>query len=268
MWTTLAFVTTLVLAPAQTGELRLTNARATYGVLGAPRKDNRVLPGDFYFITFDIENLLVDSEGKIHYSMGMELINPDNEIEYKKTPQERPITQYNVLGGTKIPAFAHAQTGVETKPGIYTLKVTVIDRLSKQQASLERKFEVIKPAFGLVELSTSYDKDGIFSAPPMGVTGQSLFVNFWAVGFARNAKGQPHIQLEMTIKDATGKMTHPKPITGEFTEIPKGWKRLPMQFPLSLNRTGRFTVTIKATDLIGGKKVDQISFPITVVELK
>ena len=40
MWATLALLTALQLTPAQAGQLRLTNDRATYGKHGATRADN------------------------------------------------------------------------------------------------------------------------------------------------------------------------------------------------------------------------------------
>lgn len=266
MLMTMTVVAALSLAPAQPGDLKLSNPRATHGVLGTARTENKILPGDMYFLTFDIENLKSDDEGKVVYAMGMELINPQGQTEYKKDPQERPPL-YNVLGGSRIPAFVHAQTGADLPPGEYTLKVTVTDRSTKKSVTLARKFEVMKKAFGLVELTSSYDKDGIFSAPPIGVTGQSLFVNFWAVGFART-KNKPNISFEMRVYDEAGKPTLPKAVAGQFNEdIPEEWQRLPMNFYLPLNRAGKFTVKLKATDQID-KKTAEVSFPITVLELK
>jgi hypothetical protein len=274
MLTTLVLVSSLSLAPAQAGELKLVNPRATHGVLGAVRKTTKVLPGDVFFLTFDIDNLTADDEGKVLYSMGMELINPKGETEYKRDPQEKPPI-YNVLGGTRIPAFAHAQTSPDTPPGEYTLKVTVIDRSTKpeRKAVLSQKFEVLKKAFGLVELTTSYDKDGILSAPFGGMAGQSLFVNFWIVGFERTKAGQPDISFEMRAYDDKDKPTVKKAIVGEIpdrrlkTDVPEDWQRIPMNFILPLNRPGKYTVTLKATDRIS-KKTAELSFPITVVELK
>ena len=40
-----------------------------------------------------------------------------------------------------------------------------------------------------------------------------------------------------------------------------------MQFWLPLNRAGKFTVKLKATDVIG-KKTAELSFPITVYDSK
>lgn len=269
MLATLALMSSLALAPGQAGELKLSNPRATYGVLGAIRKDSNILPGDVFFLTFDIENLKMDEEGKITYSMGMELINPKGETEYKRDPQERPAL-YNVLGGVRIPAFAHAETSADTAAGEYTLKVTVLDRGVKpaKTATLSQKFTVTKKGFGLVKLTTSYDKDGILSAPFGGMAGQSLFCNFWIVGFERDAKKQPNITFEMKITDENDKPTLPKAMVGEINKgVSDDWQLIPMNFILPLNRPGKFTVHLKATDLVT-KKNTELKFPITVVELK
>src|SRR5467141_3392458 len=144
MWTTLAFVAALSAAPGQAGELQLTNPRPTYGVLGPQRPDNQILPGDIFSIAFDIENLTTDKEGKVMYNMGMELINPEGKTEYKREPEQTPLTIFNVLGGYRIPAFAHAQTGPDTAKGKYVLKVTVVDRGNKNRkpVTLAQGFEV------------------------------------------------------------------------------------------------------------------------------
>jgi hypothetical protein len=269
MLATLALMSSLTLAPAQAGQLKLSNPRATYGVLGAVRKDASILPGDVFFLTFDIENLKMDDEGKIMYSMGMELINPKGETEYKREPQERPAL-YNVLGGNRIPAFAHAETSPETVPGDYTLKVTVVDRGVKpaKTTSLSQKFTVSKPNFGLVKLTTSYDKDGVLSAPFGGMAGQSLFCNFWIVGYKRDEKKQPNIAFEMKITDENDKPTLPKAMSGEIKQgVSEDWQLIPMNFILPLNRPGKFMVHLKATDGVT-KKTAELKFPIVVVELK
>jgi hypothetical protein len=272
-------MSSLALAPAQTGELKLTSPRPTYGVLGAIRKDSKILPGDVFFMTFDIENLKMDDEGKITYSMGMELINPKGESEYKRDPQEKPPL-YNVLGGTRIPAFAHAETSADTAPGDYTLKVTVVDdatavkdkngKVTKpgKSVTLSKTFTVLPKGFGLVKLTTSYDRDGSLSAPFGGMAGQSLFVNFWIAGYKRDAKKQPNINCEMRNYDENDKPTLPKAMTGEINKgVSEEWQLIPMNFILPLNRPGKFTVVLKAVDNIT-KKSTELRFPIRVVELK
>ena len=134
MWTTLAVLAALTAAPAQAGELNLTNPRPTYGVLGATRPNKNVLPGESFHIAFEIENLQADAKGEVLYSMGMEVINPKGQTEFKKQPAEAPFSIFNILGGNSIPAFAHAATDPTSDPGEYTIKVTVIDVIEKSRS--------------------------------------------------------------------------------------------------------------------------------------
>src|SRR5438067_8070620 len=209
MWTTLVFVAALGTAPAQSGELQLTNVRPTYGVLGPRRPGAEIIPGDVFSIAFDIENLTSDKEGKLQYSMGMELINPEGKPEYKRDPAQQPNVIYNVLGGNRIPAFAHARTGPDTVKGEYTLKVTVVDQgaKSRKPVTLTQKFTVKEKSFGIVDLTTSYDDKGVFPAPAGGVAGQSIFVNFWTVGFGRGANKQPNVKFTMHVLDENKQKT-------------------------------------------------------------
>src|SRR5919198_4391549 len=106
MWATLAFAASLSLAPAQqpSGQLKLTNDRVTYGALGATRADTKLLPGDWFYVMFDIENLAVSKSGKVQYSMSMELTNSQGKTEVKKDPQD--MEAMASLGGNKMPMFA------------------------------------------------------------------------------------------------------------------------------------------------------------------
>src|SRR5207237_1513175 len=108
-------------------------------------------------------------------NMGMELINPQGQTEFKRETEDRPLTIFNVLGGNRIPAFAHAQTGADTAKGKYVLKVTVVDRGNKNRKpqTLTQEFVVQEKGFGIVQVATSYDDKGVFPSPAGGVAGQS-----------------------------------------------------------------------------------------------
>src|SRR5438445_13567674 len=88
MFTTLAFVTALSLAPAQ-AQLALTNDQVTYGYLGAARPDTKFLPGDIFFLTFDIENVKVNDNGEVLYSMGMEVRDSNGKQVFAQKPQDK-----------------------------------------------------------------------------------------------------------------------------------------------------------------------------------
>jgi hypothetical protein len=265
MWTTFGLLAALSLAPAQTDELGITNIRATYGLLGPARPDNKILPGDLFCVQYDIENIKVDDTGEIQYSMALEVVDSKMKPQFKQEPAM--LKGMNSLGGRRVPAIATVVVGLDQPPGMYTLKVTVSDRATKKTKAFTKEFEVSPVQFALVRLQLSIDPQGQMHVPPYGVAGQLLWVNFHAVGFKRGTKDEPRISVEMRVYDEKDQPTVAKPITGEVKELPKQDLDVPMTFVLALNRTGKYTVKLKATDQLS-KKTTELSFPISVVELK
>ena len=264
MWATLALLTALQLTPAQAGQLRLTNDRATYGKHGATRADNKLLPGDSFVVQFDIENVEVGKDGKVLYSIGLEFLDAKDQVKFKQSPQEMEIT--NVFGGNRIPAFAEVEIGLDTPPGEYTFKVQVADRRAKTSQTLVRKFEVLPKDFGILRLQTT---NGQALAPPIGVVGQDLVIDFATAGFGRDkTRKQPSILVEMNVLDDAGKPTLEEPMKyGTEKDVPESYLSLRWIIPLRLNRPGKFTVELKATDQVS-KKTSKVSFPVTVLEQK
>src|SRR5207237_6634400 len=96
-------------------------------------------------------------------------------------------------------------------------------------------------------------------------TGQTLWVHAAAVGFGWDKTSkQPNLSFELTILDDSGKPTLKKPFTGSVSkDVPAKALSVPVQFYLSLNRPGKFTAVLKATDAVSGTSVTQ-KFPLTV----
>src|SRR5262249_45414567 len=147
------------------------------------------------------------------------------------------------------------------------VKITVTDLASKASGTLTRSYKVLRPNFALVRLTTTVDPEQNITAPFIGV-GQSLWINFAAVGFARDSdKEQPNLAVVMRVRDENGKATLAKPDKGAVTkDVPKKMRAVPMQFMLELNRAGQFTVEIKATDKLTGKTAS-LSFPLRVLKV-
>ncbi len=272
MWTTLAFAAALSLAPSQGSSLELTNVRPTYGILGAPRPDTKFLPGDVFFLAFDIDGIKVDENGHALYSMTMEVTDSKGKVQFKQDKGSDKIQVTNYLGGNRLPAFAHVEIGLDMPGGEYTLKIGVTDLNSKKEANLTRKFEVLPLSFGIVRLTTSYDPDGNVPAPMVGSVGQLLTINFVVVGFERDKskKPQPDFQVEMRILDESGKPTLTKPISDKvpnasLKEVPPMLKGVDLHFSMGLNRPGKFTVELKVIDNLGKKKPMTVTFPLTVL---
>src|SRR5688572_19950855 len=103
MWVSYVLTTALSLTPGQPGDLELVNARVTYGVLGQERPDSKapkLLPGDVFVVSFDINNLKVKKDGRVQYSMGMELTRKGKlKPEFKKDPLD--LEALNTLGGSR-----------------------------------------------------------------------------------------------------------------------------------------------------------------------
>ena len=268
MWTTLAFAAALTLAPAQAGQLELTNARTTYGLLGAPRTDGKYLPGDSFTLAFDIEGMTVDDSGKVLYSIALEVADSSGKAHFKQAP--RDMEAQNSLGGNSLPGAVSLLIGLDQPPGMYTVKVTVTDRAAKKSKTLTNTYEILPKAFGLVRLTTTGDPEGRVPTPFLG-EGQALWINFMAVGFGRqkDEKEQPNIKVELRVLDESGKPTLAKSFVGEVTQdIPKNATSVPGQFLLELNRAGKFTVELKATCKVTGKETATLTFPITVLKAK
>jgi len=266
MWTTLGLIAALSLAPGQAGSgLNLTNIRTTYGLLGATRTDTKLLPGDAYYVAVAIDGVKVSDAGEVLYSMGMELTDANKKVWYKQEP--RQLKALNSLGGNRLPAFAHVDVGIDQPPGRYTLTMNVTDLTAKTSKAFSREIEVLSPAFGLVRVNLA-DSQGV-PAPYIGLAGQSVWVNFLAVGFDLNPKKAPDLNIEMVVLDENNKPTLPKPMLGavkQKQQVQEG-RAVPMQFYLALNRPGNFTVRLKATDNLS-KKTTEVAFPIKVIEAK
>jgi hypothetical protein len=141
------------------------------------------------------------------------------------------------------------------KPGAVDWKVTIVDRTTKQTASIAGKGKVLPADFGIVHVGLFADAETRVPNSAIGVVGDSVFMHFSAVGFARDKdKKQPDLRVSMRILDEQGKPTMAKPIIGKIdSDVPADARWLPMQFGLTLNRPGRFTIELTAEDRLAGK---------------
>src|SRR5437879_4706834 len=108
---TVVLAAALSLFPAQAGKLALTNVRSTQGIMGPVRSDAKLLPGDSLFLAFDIEGIQADASGKAQYSVGMAVANSQGKVQFKQEP--RNLEAINALGGTRLPAHAHIDIGID-----------------------------------------------------------------------------------------------------------------------------------------------------------
>jgi hypothetical protein len=263
MWTTLALVA-LAAAPAQAGELTLTRVRSTHGVLGPARAEDKLLPGDSLVVCFDIGGMVADDRGRVAYSMGLEVTDGTGKVLFTQGPADMEATAS--LGGDRVPAFARVDVGLSQPPGEHTLKVTVLDRATGRKGTLTRKATVLPKGFGLVRLALTADAEGNIPLPALG-SGGTAFVHFGAVGFGRDKDSkQPRLRFAVRVLDDKGKPTAEKERASEVSKgVPADFLAVPMSFPLTLNRPGKFTVELTATDATSNQTA-KLSFPIKVID--
>lgn len=274
MLTSLAMAAVLGGAPAQPAELKLTNVRTTVGELGPPRTAGAVLPGDVLFIAYNVEGLTIDAEGVARYSMLMEVTNSDGkrilpDPVAEPNPKPRELSDFVPLRGNIMPARAYITVGLDQPPGTYNCKITVTDLKSKATAAINTKFEVAKKDFGIVAVYTSHDSRGEMSAPTAGQVGQTVYIQFSIASFERDPKTkQPDVELEFQVYDDKGAATLPTPRkhiqdAKSAQQVKEGDGAFALQFPLFMNRPGKFTVEMKATDRVS-KKAFTYKLPVTV----
>jgi hypothetical protein len=264
MWSTLALSLALQLAPAQNGALAVEGEHFRYGYFGAERKDNAFLPGDVVFLAFNVKNLTFDSSGKASFSIAMEILDGDGMSRFRQEPRNQQTLDY--LGGKMLQSVADMPIPLTAKPGDYTIKLTVTDRATKSAATLTSKTKVLPADFGVIHVHTTPDREGKAAIAPVATLGESLYVNFAVVGFQRDAKKVPSVEVKLRVLDDKGNQVS-TPLTGKIDrEIPDDLKIIPLQFGLTLNRVGRFTMELSATDTTANK-TSQVTLPLKVTSL-
>lgn len=263
MLQTLALFAAMSFSPAQ-GGLTLSNERITFGgQFGPTRPDARFLPGDVFFLVFDMNGLKQDQVGHVEYSIGMVVTDPQGKVIF----EEKPTDQQSLipLGASKFPARAFFGIGLDLR-GKFNCKVTVTDKSTSAAKSIEKEFEVLPPAFGIVGFNTSYDREGNMPSPMRGFAGQAIYLHFVTVNFTRGANKQPHNTIEMRILDAANNQTTEKPLVFEVkSDVKEESNGIDWDLFLPLNRPGSYTVELKAEDKLTGKTY-KMTFPLVVYD--
>jgi hypothetical protein len=261
--------TMLTFAPAQVpaaGKLEIANVRNTYGVLGPTRADSKLIPGDILFVSYDIDGITIDKDGRVHYSMVMEVVDKNGKATLKQDPFEK--IELVPLGGSRVAARAFVTLGVDHPAGEFTMKVSVTDKAEKANkatTTLERKFEVLAPDFGIVAVYASLDERGQTAAPTTGVVGQAVFINYTAVGFKREEKTkQPNLHFEMIPLDENAKPLMAKPLFHDGTDLDEKLPNYTVRFLLPMTRPGKFTIRLSCTDVVT-KKTVSVDLPVLVL---
>jgi hypothetical protein len=254
-----AAVVTLGLIPSLASAVEIKNIRPCYAPFGATRTDLKLLPGDVLFITYDLDGLVTDPKtGKTNYETTLELIDANGKVLYKKPTTNEVVPQ---LGTGRMPGDLHVIMGAAQPAGNYSIKLTVHDKLGKDAKQFSYKFTVIAQGFGFVGVS----------APAVGFPGQHYVTGFGLVNLATNKDNKPSVDVTIKILDDKGNAVAPAVKIELPRDMPEGIDLaqsnfVPLQYPIYLNRPGRFTIDIQAHDKYGNKKTE-LRYPVTVLDV-
>jgi hypothetical protein len=258
-----ALMLAFILTPASAAALEIKNFRPCYAPVpfGASRteKDLKCLPGDFIWVTYDIEGLKLDPKtGKASFVTIFELF--DSQAKPVFDPKRTPNEFLPQLGGTRMPGDLHLQMGRNQKPGKYVIRLTVQDRNSNESKSQTQQFELLQRGFGFA---------GVV-APGIGFAGQHYATEFALIDMGLDAKKQPDVKVEMRVLDENAKPVATSTYWTLPRDLPMGTdlvkeNLVPLHFPLYLNRPGRFIIDILAKDNVS-KTEARLTYPLTVVD--
>ncbi len=258
----LCFSLIALLTPNAAHALELKNVRPMYGLppLGAPRADAKCLPGDILFVSYDIEGLAFHKEtGKANYMTSLEFIDAKGTQLFKRETPNEVVAQ---LGGTRMPGDLHVILGRNLAAGQYTVKLTVTDRIANESKSFTYPVELLPSAFGIV---------GVI-APAVGFPGQHYLAKFNLVdlGFDSKAKNV-NATVGIRLLDDKNQQVSKEIVMQLPRDVPQGIDLqkenfVPIDFPVYLNRVGRFTIEVQAVDHVTKKKAS-LKLPLSVIDV-
>jgi hypothetical protein len=238
--------------------VEIKNVRAAYGAAGATRTDNKLLPGDFICLVFNIDGLKVDKKTmQAKYRIAYDLMDGRGSIESKGTEQEFLLG----LGGNTAPGVVVVPIPLKQSPGKYKIKLTATDNNAKKTGTYEFPLEVTPPEFGIVAVL----------APAVGIPGQPYKADYHFVNIALDGKKKPKVEIVISVLDDSGKPLGPPAKRSYPRDLPSDTDLEKLNFvaewyPLIPNRSGQFTIVIDAHDRIANKKT-QLRLPLTVLDL-
>jgi hypothetical protein len=236
------------------------NIRPCYGLFGPTRYKAECLPGDVLFFTFDIDGLAVDPKTKkVSYETTLQLLDAKDKVLDTIPTPANPVVP--ILGGNSMPGDLYVKIGDNQPPGKYTIQMTIEDKIGKSAKAFKYPFTVLKQGFGIIRAA----------APAVGFHGQHHVLQFQLVNLTLDKKKQPSGEVVIRILDdkknpigEATKMMLPRDLP-DGTDLEK-LNLVAVPYSIYLNRPGRFTVEVVATDK-NGDKTDRLSYPLTVLDM-
>ncbi len=171
------------------------------------------------------------------------------------------------MGGDSFPAFVNLSMPEQVpEGGKMTIKVTVTGNQSKESTSFERQVTGKNTGLHIIALEFFHDADGKFPTSTNLTEGEPLHFRLRVIGFDRGP-GKIHTELAVQTLDEAGKENLSKPLVSvirqEESKVVEKTGFVYFNGTVVLNRVGKFTLRLTATDRIGDK-TSAVEVPLTV----
>ena len=255
----------LLLATPAFSAVQIAGFQASHGPYGPERVPADAYPLDEYYFRFTISGVKTDEAGKTSDELTLKLVGPDKKELFSKTG---PVGRELYLGGDSFLWTGFFNLPEKAPPGEYLISVLYKDKLSKESATVERKFTVLPAALKLLVPRFFHDAEGKIPASANGVVGQNLYYRMRLIGFDKS-KNKVETRLTTQVVDKDGKDMLKKPIVVDagLKDADTAAKATQVNFNgmLTLTRPGTYKVVFTVEDLVSGKKVTQ-EMPLRVLE--
>ena len=195
-------------------QLRVSNVRTTYGLLGPERTATDFLEGDEVVLCFSIEGTKTDSMGKVRYSIGMEVSDGNGKVLFRQAPKDNAVQP--TADGKSLEAGARVQIGLDQPPGDYTLKLSIADKTTNATTELARTFS------GAVDVRDRQGRAHARSGRKTGhadIAERQIYLGQFHTGRLR--LGPDHgstADVAMQVLDSQGREVFPNPSKGSIRQ--------------------------------------------------
>lgn len=240
----------------QTGALSLKLSPPTYGMLGSSRT-SPLIAGEKLRMVLDVSGLNAsDAQGYRNTSITTEIYH----VEEKKVV-ERHTEKMNhkfIVGGTSARYPIAYETPRNAPAGKYVMRIEVLHHETGEKKTVERPFEILSQStFGILDLKFSQDENGFLDASGT-ITLMEPFCITGVIGGLKDVNGHVHFKGVLSILDEDRKPVNPNYLTLDYEHdyTDASDILIPLHFStITPNRTGKFILEIKVTDVLADKTV-------------
>lgn len=221
-------------------------AELTWGAMGPPREHSRYSARDAVFYRLVIGGLSTDKLGNVHCVIRTDLRRPDGRLE---TVQRHERPALSLWGAATLSCSFCYTIDSDLAAGAFALVVTVVDRYTGQEASVELPLEVQPKEFALLGPVFYADPKGTMPCGPGGVCGLSLFLKVGVIGHGL-ANGKSNARCVVEVFEPDGRVVHsvrsePLTLAGPLVSF---------DIALPLMKSGDFRLRITVLDDATGQR--------------